>query len=336
MRSLATALVLSFLSLAAAEWVLRIWAPLLLTSAQSAYRFDEELGYSLKPGIHVLELSDHLDEIYANDLGTVNYQEGFEGYEQLVFALGDSFTAGTGLPPDAVYPFQLDLELNLDDAGEYHRRFGVVNLGLPGSGPEQSLLAFERYAEQLGAPRVCAYLGAENDADDDILFLSGYRHKHMVEGSPFWGPLSRPLLWASGFELFKRLKLAVATLRRSRLGLGGDSRPEGAEAPALSVAERSWPAVDRVRSACERRGAAFVLSWANPDFPSYAWLRRKATEQGLPFADWWAAVQSVSSAIPRATIGNPHAGGHYRTWVNRIIARTYAAEIQVLQAQEGR
>ena len=83
-------------------------------------------------------------------------------------------------------------------------------------------------------------------------------------------------------------------------------------------------------------GAAFVLSWANPKNPSYAWLRRKAAEEGIPFADWWPAVQSVSSAIPRAPISNPHSGGHYRSWVNRIIARTYAAEIRVLQAQEGR
>ena len=50
-RSVATALVVSFLSLPAAEWALRTWAPLHLSSAQSAYRYDEELGYRLKPGI---------------------------------------------------------------------------------------------------------------------------------------------------------------------------------------------------------------------------------------------------------------------------------------------
>ena len=41
MRSVTTALVVSFLSLLAAEWALRTWAPLHFSSVQTAYRYDE-------------------------------------------------------------------------------------------------------------------------------------------------------------------------------------------------------------------------------------------------------------------------------------------------------
>jgi hypothetical protein len=185
-KRLALALAAIALAIAAAELLLRAFAPLHLAGIQRAYIHDPELGIRLRPGLDATQLSDHLEEIRTNPLGTVNFQPGFSGYQALVFALGDSYTQGTGLPSDAAYPFQLDLLLNTGDDGAYRKAFAVVNLGLAAYGAEQSLIALRRYAGELGPPKYCLYLGSENDHFDDVLFRGGYRHDSLVEGSPRW------------------------------------------------------------------------------------------------------------------------------------------------------
>jgi hypothetical protein len=55
----------------------------------------------------MFETTDHQQEIRTNLLGTVNFEEDFHRYRYRVFALGDFFTQGTGLPSDCSYPFQL-------------------------------------------------------------------------------------------------------------------------------------------------------------------------------------------------------------------------------------
>ena len=207
LRSATLAVALSFVvALGIAEYVLRSFAPLYLTAPQGTFQYHTELGYRLKPGIHLYQLTDHLEEVRTNTLGTVNYVENFAGYPALVYTIGDSYTQGMGSSADATYPFQLDLLLNLDADGHYQERYGVVSLGLAAFGPEQALLALERYAKQIGKPDFILYFGCDNDAEDDLLFQSGYRHRHIVDGSPAWGVWVGPALWLSEFELVKRLK----------------------------------------------------------------------------------------------------------------------------------
>ena len=121
-------------SLTVAELTLRLFAPLYHPGIWESYQYDQELGYRLRPGIHMFEAKDFQEEIRTNRLGTVNFQERFDGYGSLIFALGDSYTQGTGLPADVAYPFQLDLILNQDAKGQYAKRYGVVNLGLAAFG----------------------------------------------------------------------------------------------------------------------------------------------------------------------------------------------------------
>ena len=327
-RKAAFCLALVVLLLCLGESLLRSGAPIHLAGIQSTYIYDDELGVRLDDGVQALKLSDHLEEIRTNELGTVNFQQSFEAYESRVFALGDSYTQGTGLPPDASYPFQLDLRLNLGEDGLYHRSYAVVNLGLAAYGAEQSLIALRRYAERLGAPQVCLYLGSENDYRDDLLFRAGYRHRHIVRGSPRWGWMAEPLLWAGEFELVKRLKIAASQwLRREILAPDTGAAVEPGT-PRTSVAELSWPAIEKIRSACESYGALLILSWTPGDSPSYAWLRTRAANEGIAFADWWPAVESIRQAAPDIPLANPHSGGHWRTWVNRLIADAFAREIK--------
>lgn len=316
------------ISLAATEVVLRCAAPIHLTGIQAAYRWDAETGVSVREGVHAFKLTDHQEEVRTNHLGTVNFQEDFSGYAERVFAVGDSFTQGTGLPADASYPAQLDLELNLGADGLYAPRVAVVNLGLAAFGPEQALLTLRRFVERLGAPAAVLFLGAENDADDDTLFRAGYVHQHIVYGSPTWGPFAGLLIWASDFEVTKRAKLAVSTLRRAAIFRADHALPAPESAARAPVAERTWPVIERMAGFARERGAHFVVSWSDPRSPSYDWLRARAERAGLAFADWKPAAESVRAAVPALPLDNPHSGGHLRPWVNRLIAKAFAAELR--------
>lgn len=324
--------------IAVAEWGLRTLAPIHLAGMQNAYEYDEDLGYRVSPGTHIFRLTDHLQEIRTNRLGTVNFQESFEGYEELVFAAGDSFTQGTGLPADASYPFQLGLLLNRDESGLYERRLGIVNLGLAAFGGRQSLISLERYGNELGKPAYVLYLGSDNDWEDDVLFENGYRHRHIVRGSPKWGIWVKPLLWLGDLELVKRSKVALAELRLSRLvDAEANNEDKVEDERAASVAEREWPVIEEIHHLTQGWDATLILSWANAPGPSYSWLRERAAKEGIAFADWEARVASIQREIPQLPVANPHSGGHWRTWVNGQIAQSFSAEIRLHQERnEGR
>lgn len=125
-------LITCLLVCAGGEVALRLFAPIHLVGFPGAFEYDAELGVRVKPGVHALRTTDHQQEMRVNRSGTINFQETFSGYSMRLFALGDSYTQGTGLPSDATYPFQLDLLLNRDAVGQYEKRVAVVNvLGRP-------------------------------------------------------------------------------------------------------------------------------------------------------------------------------------------------------------
>ncbi|MDD2689337.1 MAG: hypothetical protein PHT41_04225 [Candidatus Omnitrophica bacterium] len=300
------------------ELFLRLFMPLHFTAYTKAYQYDKELGYRAAPG-HWLKLTDYKQEFYVNKLGTINFQDDFKGYKYLVFALGDSFTQGTGLPSDANYPFQLDLMLNLDSGGRYVKKFGVVNLGLAAFGAEQSLITLKRYIEIIGKPLFVLYLGAENDYSDDLLFRLGSRHKNIVKDSPYYGRLYYPLsFFVYDLEIGKRINYFV----RERIIRARAKKIECGS----SVAELEIGPIREIVKIAQENGAYVILSWSNAG-DSYNWLKSWSGKNGVAFADWIPAVDSVADAMPCIPTLNPHSGGHYRTWVNNAIAGVFAREI---------
>ena len=311
------------------ELFLRCFFPLHLAGPVGLYEYDPELGVRVRPGIHLLRTTDHQEEIYTNTLGTVNFQPSFTGYEQLVFAVGDSYTQGTGLPADAAYPFQLDLLLNMTKDG-YREMYGVVNLGLAAYGGRQNLMCLHRYAAALGSPQFILYLGCNNDQMDDRLFTAGDRHRHLVDGNPYWGPWLKPLQWLGcETEIGKRLRRAAGEYRRTRR-----TRVSSTDAPAKDepcVAERQEAVLSQLQDTARELNATLIVGWADgagDSWRSYQWLHVWAESHGVAFADWYTSVQSVCRAIPNVPTENPHSAGHHRTWVNTLIARSFAAQIQ--------
>jgi hypothetical protein len=303
------------------ECGLREFAPLHLVGIKEAYEYDPDYGTRLKPGIHIYQTTDHQEEIRTGPLGTVGFHDSFQGYPKRIFTLGDSYTQGTGLPTDASYPAQLDLQLNRDADGLYARKFAVINLGLAAFGGEQSLLALRNFSRDIGRPDYVFYLGSDNDAEDDALFESGERHRSLVEGNPRYGRWRGPLEWLADFEISKRARLFFAGLRRdrSRAAARSSNNPESG---GMTVAELERSVLERLRASCDEMGAKLVVSWANHS-SSYGWTRKWAADKGVAFADWWPAVESVRMAAPEMPLFNDHSGGHMRTWANGLIAEAY-------------
>jgi lysophospholipase L1-like esterase len=328
LKQFALLLVALFVALLVAEVALRLLAPLYQANDPAAYVYDEELGYRLRDGYYSLLTTDFQQEIRANRRGYVNYQEDFAAYPKLVFAVGDSYTQGTGLPVDAAYPSQLDLILNVGDKGLYAPRYGVVNLGVGAYGGEQELLLLQRAARDLRPPDVVLYLGCDNDFDDDQLFRSGYRHRHLVEGSPHWGRWARPLQWlTNNLQLVLRAKLALGEMRRGQVlsDKNGAENSSGSGGP--SVAERQAQVLEKIAAQAKAYNARLVVSWANQT-DSYGWLQQWAAQRQIPFADWRVRVKAAQAATPALPTRNPHSGGHHRVWVNRFIAEEFARHLQ--------
>jgi hypothetical protein len=307
------------LLLVVVEVILRTFFPVYPTGDLRAFEYDDQLGYRLRPGTHELYTTDHQEEIVANGLGTDNFQRDFNGYQYLVFAVGDSYTEGTGVPADMSYPGQLDLILNRADGGLYSKRFGVANLGLSGFGGEQELLSLDRAANRIGPPAVILYLGCDNDHDDDLLFASVYSHKHLVYGSPYWGPLVKPMQWMTNdLQIGLRIKLLIGDMRHRQITASEDNR---------STAELEVSVLERLRQFAATHNSRLVVSWST-EGDSYNWLKNWAAQNNVVFADWAPRVDSVTAAIPDLPTENPHSSGHHRGWVNTILAEEYAAAIK--------
>lgn len=318
-----------------AEVGLRVFAPIHTVGTLEWFQYDDELGVRVKEHLDERDVVDYEAEAVTNSIGTFNYEQDYTRYDQLVFAIGDSYTQGAGVPADASYPFQLELMLNADDSG-YRFDYGVLNLGLSAYGLSQSTLALERFASAVGIPNVILFLGCANDYSDDQLFASGYRHQHLVDGNPRYGILLAPLQWlTTRSQLVARIKIALSRIRQSAAVNREASRPsrEAAAAdPPSSVAERQERRLDDLHATANRMGAMLIVSWA--DAPgaksrSYGWLKGWAEKKGVGFADWHRHVEPVVDAIPGIPLENHHSTGHYRTWVNQMIARAFADQIRM-------
>ena len=82
-------------------------------------------------------------------------------------------------------------------------------------------------------------------------------------------------------------------------------------------------------------GATLIVGWTSlpgEDYGSYKWLMTWAEKSDVGFADWHPVVTSVRNAIPEIRVTNPHSSGHYsghyRTWINSVIARVYAEQVE--------
>ncbi len=311
------------------ELLLRLFMPLTATSGNiDWYEYDEELGVKIKPNLNERGLEgDYQAEIRTNAIGTVNYQEDFKKYKKIIFSAGDSFTQGTGLYSDATYPFQLDIKLNVKQ-GEYRTEYGVVNLGLASYGLLQSIITIERYSRLISKPDFILFYGYSNDYADDMLFKSGYRHSHLVDNNPKYNKTLLSLMqWSSvNVEIIKRAKIIYSSIRRQKV-LASSIIPRDQNSSLASMQEERF---DDLLQMSKKLGSKLIVGWANSqtsDDGSYAWLKEWAATHNVGFADWWPKQVSISEGFPTLPLENRHITGHYKTWVNEVIASSFLENI---------
>lgn len=328
-KSLALLLFVLIFTLTAMELLLRYGYPRYFADDYKAYRYSPELGYRLKDSLCLRRSTDYQREIYTNKMGTVNFQDDFSKYQTLIFASGDSFTQGVGVPADASYPFQLDLLLNLK-GDTYYPNYGVVNLGVAGYGTEQALLQIKRYQKKIGTPHYLLFLGNETDCQDDQNFRSGGVHRKMLEGNPHYSPLIiGPLQWLQfETETGKRMTLFLKNWHTGRGNNKNLPKPQN-----LNGVELQKPVLQKFINLSKELHATLIISWvpcywSKEISPNYVALKQYAASNNLAFADWYPMVSSVLDKNPHLPAINDHSAGHYRTWINQMIARAFAQQIK--------
>ncbi len=327
-----------------AEAGLRLFSPVYLVGYDEAYVYDDKIGAVFKPNIHYLNTTDYLQETKTNKIGTLNFQESFAPYKYFVFAVGDSYTQGSGLPFDASYPFQLDLLLNFKE-GEYRSEYAVINLGREATGGIQALLYLDKFRNITPKVDYILYLACQNDAMDDRKYNKGIKHKNIVDNSPYWGVWTPVLKFLKNrTEIGKRLYLLaykILVLPRKKPVPNGkavdlaDKAPPNLKTTDL-ICREQLDIFLKFKKISQEMGAKLIIGWvSNKDAKDqYQWLKNWAQKNDIEFADWQEKVVSVKKTIPNLPIGNPHSGGHYRTWVNNLIARSFAEHIQKTGASE--
>jgi hypothetical protein len=306
------------------EAALRLFRPFYFAQPIEAYEYDKDLAYRLRTEMHSFFLTDYQQEFRTNQLGTLNFQEDLSEYEIIIFALGDSYTQGLGVPNDCSYPFQLDLLLNLENNGNYSKKYGVVNLGLGPYGGKQEFITLKQFAKRLKKPNLVLYLGCMNDYSDDVLFASGVRHKNLVMNSPYYGWTYYPMKWFFiDTEIGKRIKYI---LQEGILKAKAD-KIEDEERHGRSIAEMEKNEIEKIVKYARKCGAVPILSWFNVG-DSYNWLKSWAAQNDILFADWEPEAMSVSRAIPGLPWDNSHSADHHRSWLNYMIARAFAQQIR--------
>jgi hypothetical protein len=322
-KKIAAFAAMMFICLLVLEIALRLFKPLYFCQPVEAYQYDKDLGYRLRPNIHLFSLTDYLLEFRTNKSGSLNFQEDLSKYEFIIFTLGDSYTQGIGVPPSSSYPFQLDLLLNINSKGIYQKEYGVVNAALGPYGAEQNLLALKLFADKIRKPDIVLYLGCDNDYNDDILFKAGIRHKNIIKNSPYYGLLYYPLKWIFlDTEIGKRVKYIIQEwFLRARA-----EKIQESESRGRSVAEMEKDVIEEIVNTSKQYGSRIILSWYAPN-ESYYWLKSWAAQHHVAFADWAPTVKSITSAIPQLPRHNAHSAEHYRPWVNYVIAREFASRI---------
>lgn len=325
-RKLVLATLVCCAALAGCEILLRLFAPLhYVTQIREAREYDSEIGVRRRPDVHAFRLADYQEESISNSLGTGNFHDSFEGYRQLVFAVGDSFTEGLGVPADCSWPFQLDLLLNTDERGVYQKNFAVVNLGLSGYGTEQQIVLFQRYAELIGPPDFVLLFGCDNDFSDDVALEQGLKHLSYVQGNPGHSEFAnRVAPYVDDIELLKRVFQLRNIIAKQRIQSADTFSEE------ISTAEKQRAKLSRLQSLCMEMNAALVVSWvARPEnTSSYVWLRDWSGQSSVGFADYLPAAKQILLNKPQLGMINQHSTKHFRTWVNQTIARAFARRIK--------
>lgn len=295
-----------------AEVLLRVISPIYYCDTVSQYCYDGMLGVRKQPNLHKRIFTDHLIEIMTNDSGAKNFLDtkDLQTYSKIILCIGDSYTEGVGTLVDQNYPFYLDLLLNITD-DHYEKSYGVINLGVSGYGSKQSYFMAKSYAGLLQKkPTYIIYLISQNDLADDARFSQKQKHPY-----PYF------LLKLNGMfehsQIYFRAKLLL------RKFFGDDSSKKSSlssQKVTRSFDPLALTGLNNLISYTRNSGITLIISYV--DYPSeeYDKLKNFCAGNKIIFADYKPLLMGIKTTLTNLPVSNEHSGGHYRSWVNFIIA----------------
>ena len=205
--------VLLFLTI---EFVLRLIYPEKVIEARSAYRFDPETLVSLKPDIEKIFERQAING--GNIITWKTNSQGLRGPELQknpdlrIMVYGDSNIQARFSDYKDTYPQKLKKYLSeqLKDTG-----IEVINAGLVGAGPDQSLLRFKRDAKKFKPDVVVFHIFSANDYGDLIknrLFNLNPEGEVVLSGMPT--KVDSEILNREGFKHFVSSLLIVKAVKK--------------------------------------------------------------------------------------------------------------------------
>lgn len=318
-------LFLIILILSTAEILLRVFRPVLICNTVSEFRYDKNAGVTTRPNLDFSIVTDHIIEVFTNDIGSKNYLSKDEllKYNKVIFCVGDSFTEGIGNSTDTSYPFYLDLILNREN-NDYKRRFAVFNLGVGGYGSMQAYLSCITYAKEIGRlPDIVIFFICPNDFSEDLRFEKGICHHHPVPNSPYYPDiLVKMNRILERFQVYLRIKYSF--MRR----ITKQKYPAEDIAEDAAFKPEKLPGLLKLIEFSRVNDIKLIISYTNYKSRIYDEIKDFAGKNYILFADYRQELGKTASVFKNLPVRNRHSGGHFRPWVNFIIADNFAILIR--------
>ena len=240
------------------------------------------IHYGIEP-IANLDYEEYGVRVKTNSYATFGPEIDKE--KPIIIQLGDSFTAGPGIPYEKNYPFLLQEKLN----SVQQKNFQTVILGMGGSSPLQQKFVFQRKLSELKPTYVIYELYANDPRDDYSFFYSNYMAKMMVyEKFPQWF-----LKTAIG----DRVYTFISDQKFKQNDKTYNSKIDLVEKEPQRIWEDyTEPSLKAIKNEAERRGGKFILfnlplGWELDN--EYA---TKAAEPRIKMAEYvkeWSAKNNV-------------------------------------------
>ncbi len=150
-------------------------------------RYDSDLFYTLKPGVHTFKNLEFSASLKVNKDGFRDDEASMQ--QPSIVCLGDSYTMGWGVDEGESFPDLLEKDLG----------FKVMNLGMASYGTARELVAFRKFAPQDCELIVLQYCG--NDDEENEAFVDNDFRLEVSPESVYRKAQLKNKLWRSYFPL---------------------------------------------------------------------------------------------------------------------------------------